>query len=81
VTPFVAQPERDLPLFRNKTLEGILSSFDRVASDLTKHVEKKAQEQLELLAEKSFIEELLDETANEVDRAHRVLTKVKELVA
>jgi hypothetical protein len=83
VTPSVAQNERDLPLslFRNNTLEGILSSFDSLASKLDKHVLKKTEEQLVLLEEKSFIEDLLDETASEVDRAHRVLTKVKELVA
>lgn len=68
-------------MFQRKTLEGILSSFDRVAADLSRHVEKKTREQIELLAEKSFIEDLLDDTAQEVDRAHRVLAKVQELVA
>lgn len=68
-------------MFRNKSLDTILSSFDRLAADLTRHVDKKAQEQIELLAEKSFIEDEIDATAKEVDRSHRVLTKVKELLA
>jgi hypothetical protein len=68
-------------LFQRKTLDDILSSFERVAADLAKHVETKVRHQIELLEEKSFIEDLLDDTAKEVDRAHRVLAKVQDLVA
>lgn len=78
--PSVEQRERDC-MFRRKSLDTILSSFDRVAADLSRHVEKKTHEQLELLAEKSVIEDEIIATAHEVDRSHRVLSKVRELVA
>jgi hypothetical protein len=68
-------------LFRNKSLDAILSSFDRVAADLSKHVAKKSQEQFELMALRSEIDDEITETADEVDRAHRVLSKVRDLVA
>jgi hypothetical protein len=68
-------------LFRKKTLDSILSTFDKVAADLSKHVAKKSQEQLELLALRSDIEDEIAQTADEVDRSHRVLAKVQELVA
>lgn len=67
--------------FKVKTLEGILSTFEKTAGDLARHVEKKTQEQLELLADRSYIDDLIDATADEVDRAHRVLSKVKEFVS
>jgi hypothetical protein len=67
--------------FRQKSLTAIISTFDKVAADLTNHVDRKSQEHLELLAAKSDIEDQIDTTASEVDRTHRVLTKVQELVA
>lgn len=68
-------------MFRRKTLEGILSAFDRVSIDLSRHVTKKTQEQLDLLVLRSEIDDEIGDVASEVDRAHRVLAKVQELVA
>lgn len=68
-------------MFRNKTLDDILSSFERVSKDLSTHIEKKTHEQLELLADKSWIEDLIDDTKTELDRADRVYAKVKEFLS
>lgn len=67
--------------FKQKSLDSILSTFDRVATELNGHVALKSREQLELLSLKAEIEDDLDTTAAEIDRADRVLAKVQDLVA
>lgn len=68
-------------MFRNRTLDGILSNFDKVATQLNKHILKKSDEQLSLLELRADIDDEIDATAQEVDRSHRVLSKVRELLA
>lgn len=80
MTPSVVQNGKDLLLFR-KSLDTILSSFDKVAADLSNHVSKKSQEQFELMSIRSDLDDEIADTASEIDRAHRVLVKVQELTA
>jgi hypothetical protein len=70
-----------MSFFRKKSLDTILSTFDRVAADLARHVEAKALEQFELEGVRDEVTHAIEEVKVEVDRAHRVLSKVSEFVA
>lgn len=70
-----------LSIFRRKSLDNILSSFEKVAYDLDNHINRKAFESFNLHAVKDEAEAKLKVVEEEIERAERVLTKVAEFVA
>lgn len=70
-----------MSVFRRKTLDGILSSFEKVANDLDNHINRKAYEAFDLQDLKADVETKLKAVEEEIDRADRVLAKVAEFVA
>jgi hypothetical protein len=63
-----------------RDIDSILSSFGRVASELETHLEATVAKHLNLKSLHNDIEVKIENTAAEIDRADRVLAKVKDLI-
>jgi hypothetical protein len=70
-----------LNFFRSSNLERILSTFEKTAIALATHIEAKATEAALLIEQKLEAERKIIENSNEVQKAERVLAKIKEFVS
>jgi cell division FtsZ-interacting protein ZapD len=68
-------------VFFNRTLSTIIADFAKVETKLHKHLDRKTDEHLTLLADKADIEDRIDATVTEAERTHRILAKVQEFTA
>lgn len=68
-------------MFKSKSLEGILSSFTQVQSDLIDFVSRTNSQRANHLEEADFHAKAAANKADEIQRAENVMAKIADLIS